>query len=273
LFVLVMLVAVALNQVKPGSVPPQEHGVLMELFAGTGGDSWSNRDGWGTEKSPCDWYGVWCDFLDGDASRPVVAGLSLSLNNLAGTLPASLGELQHLHSLTVSGNRLSGNVPEAILERWDRHQFEFDGRGNAFSNLVIRATVEYSASGALCSASEDLHYRVEFDEPKNRVTFQSVRCITTRSRNTYCLVRDLRKARFQNVPSAVRLPVWIRDTWRIPDDRCGVGRWLDHVSRDVLRSRPDRSLERSTTVFGLVIRSELAARVAETEMRSPEVTP
>jgi hypothetical protein len=173
-----MLIAISLNQVKPGSVPSQEHRVLMELFAATGGDSWSNRDGWGTEKSPCDWYGVWCDFLDGDASRPVVAGLSLSLNNLAGTLPASLGELQHLHSLTVSGNRLSGKVPEAILERWDRHQFEFDGRGNAFSNLVIRATVEYSASGTLCSASEDLHYRVEFDEPKNRVTFQSVRCIT-----------------------------------------------------------------------------------------------
>jgi hypothetical protein len=190
LFALVVLIAVSLNQVEPGSVPSQEHRVLMELFAATSGDGWTNRDGWGTEKSPCDWYGVWCDFLDGDASRPVVAGLSLSLNNLAGTLPASLGELQHLHSLTVSGNRLSGKVPEAILERWDRHQFEFDGRGNAFSNLVIRATVEYSASGALCSASEDLHYRVEFDEPKNRVTFQSVRCITTRSRNTYCLVRE-----------------------------------------------------------------------------------
>jgi hypothetical protein len=190
LFALLVLIAVSMNQVTQGNVPPQERRVLMELFAATGGDGWSNRYGWGTEKSACDWYGVRCDFPDGDASRPVVTGLSLSLNNLEGTLPASLAELHHLQSLSVSGNRLSGKVPEAILERWDRHQFEFDGRGNAFPNLVIKAAVEYSASGALCSASDDLRYRVEFDEPKNRATFQSVRCTSARSRNTYCLVRE-----------------------------------------------------------------------------------
>jgi hypothetical protein len=185
-----VLIAFFMNLARQGDVPPQERQALLELFAATGGERWSNRDGWGTEQSLCGWYGVRCDFPGGDANRPVVAGLSLSSNNLVGTLPASLAELRHLRSLSVSGNHLSGMVPEAILERWDRHQFEFDGRGNAFSNLVVRATVQYSASGVLCSAAEDLRYRVEFDEPKNRATFQSVRCTSARSRKTYCLVRE-----------------------------------------------------------------------------------
>jgi hypothetical protein len=188
--VLFLALTGVLNQVGTGNVPPHERRVLMEFFAATGGDRWSNRDGWGSERSECDWKGVWCDFPDGIASRPVVAGLELSLNNLEGVLPASLLQLQYLRSLTVAGNRLSGTVPEAILERWDRHEFEFDGGGNAFANLAVRATLEYSASGTLCSATGDVRYRVELDEPKNRAMLQSVRCASARSRNTYCLVRE-----------------------------------------------------------------------------------
>ena len=190
MLVVLVLIAFSIIQVRQGDVPPQERRVLVELFAATGGDRWSNRGGWGTDKSACDWYGVRCEFPDGDANRPVVAGLSLSSNNLAGSLPAGLAELRHLRSLSVSGNRLSGRVPEPLLERWDRHQFEFDGRGNAFSNLVAKVTVQYTASGVLCGATEDLRYRVEFDETKNRATFQSVRCAGAPSRETYCLVRE-----------------------------------------------------------------------------------
>ena len=190
MLIVLVLFAVSLSQAVQGDVAPQERRALMELFAATGGDRWSNRDGWGAGKSACDWHGVRCDFPDGDANRPVVAGLSLSSNNLEGALPASLVELRHLRSLSVSGNRLSGTVPEALLERWDRQQLEFDGRGNTFSNLAVRATVQYTASGVLCSATEDVSYRVEFDEPKNRATFQSVRCAGARSRETYCLVRE-----------------------------------------------------------------------------------
>jgi hypothetical protein len=182
--------AVSMNQPSEGNVPADERRVLMESFASTGGDRWSKRDGWGTEQSVCNWYGVWCDYPDGNANRPVVAGLDLSLNNLEGTLPASLAELRHLRSLTLIGNRLSGAVPEGILERWDRHQFKFEGHGNAFSHFVVRATVELAASGTLCSSTDDLHYRAEFDESNNRATFQSVRCTRPGSRNTYCLVRE-----------------------------------------------------------------------------------
>jgi len=171
-------------------VPAEERRVLMELYASTHGEHWSDHTGWGTGSPVCDWSGVFCDFLDADARRPVVVGLSLDFNHLEGTLPSSLPELHHLRSLNVWGNRLSGIFPEALLERWDRHDFELDGGGNAFSNLVVQATIEYVATGVLCSAAEDLRFRVEFDELEHRVTLQSVRCAGVQSRETYCLVRE-----------------------------------------------------------------------------------
>src|SRR5687768_16034345 len=89
-------------------VPASERTVLMALYDSTGGDRWSNRDGWGSPRPVCDWYGVRCDFLDGRATRPVVAGLSLAENNLVGELPSSLGDLEHLKFLSVPLNRLRG---------------------------------------------------------------------------------------------------------------------------------------------------------------------
>jgi hypothetical protein len=189
LLLLLLLMAVSNQTIQP-DVPPEERRILMELYASAGGERWSTRSGWGTDSSVCDWWGVWCDFPDGDARRPVVAGLSLALNNLEGTLPSSLADLRHLNSLRLTGNRLSGVVPESLLRRWDRHDFEFEGYGNTFSNLVVRATVQYSASETLCSFTDDLRYRVEIDESRQRATFQSVRCVNTRSRDTYCLVRE-----------------------------------------------------------------------------------
>jgi hypothetical protein len=184
-----MLLALFIGQAAP-DVPSSERRVLMELYASTGGDRWSNRNGWGSAKSACDWYGVRCEFLDGDATRPVVAGLSLNSNNLDGELPAALGDLAHLKSLSVAGNKLRGRLSEGLLQRWDRRALELNASSNAFSNAVVRATVEYDAAGVLCSPTEDLRYRLEVDESKRRATFQSIRCLDAKSRDTYCLVRE-----------------------------------------------------------------------------------
>lgn len=183
------LLAISIGQAAP-DVPSGERRVLTELYASTGGDRWSNRSGWGSAKSVCEWYGVRCEFPGGDATRPVVAGLSLDFNNLDGELPAAVGDLAHLKSLSVAGNKLRGRLPEGLLRRWDRHTFELDASYNAFSNMVVRAAVEYSASGVLCSRTEDVRYRLEVDESRRRATFQSVRCADAQSRDTYCLVRE-----------------------------------------------------------------------------------
>lgn len=187
---LIALIALLWGQPFQADVPAGDRRVLLELYASTGGDRWLNRTGWGTSTSVCHWYGVSCDFIGGDPDRPVVSDLDLSLNHLEGTLPASLADLKQLRSLNVFGNKLTGPLPIALLERWDRHELELNGDGNRFSNVLARATVTYSATGALCSPTEDLRYQLEIDESTNRASFQSVRCADVSSRNTYCLVRE-----------------------------------------------------------------------------------
>ena len=187
---LITAVANLVPQGISGIAPPHERQVLMDVFAAAGGERWKRHDGWGTSRPVCEWYGVWCDVVDGDASRPFVAGLSLPLNNLEGVLPASLSKLQGLNSLDVGGNRLSGQIPEPLLERWDRHEFEFATWGNRFTNLVVRATIEYAATGMLCAVHDDAQFRLEVDEGTGRALFQSLRCVDARSRRTYCLVRE-----------------------------------------------------------------------------------
>jgi hypothetical protein len=174
----------------PGAVPPEERAILMELFAATGGPRWTNHNGWGSAGTSCEWYGVACDFVGGDINRPYVIGLSLPSNNLEGALPSSLSKLEHLRSVDVSQNHLSGTVPETWLQRWDAHQFEFDGSGNAFRQFVVRATVDYSSS-VLCAEHGDVWFRAELDEIRNKAVLQSVRCAAAPpSRETYCLVRE-----------------------------------------------------------------------------------
>ena len=102
--VLVLVIGLVCNgdayvQQPSGDVSPIERQTLTEFFAATGGERWTNHDGWGTTTPVCNWYGVFCDFADGDASRPFVAGLSLALNNLEGEVPTSLGHLARLRSL------------------------------------------------------------------------------------------------------------------------------------------------------------------------------
>jgi hypothetical protein len=177
-------------QQPSGNVSEVERQTLIEFFAATGGQRWTKHDGWGTTAPVCDWYGVFCDFVDGDPNQPFVAGLSLSFNSLDGQIPASLGNLTRLRSLDITNNRLSGTVPEPLLQRWDDHQFEFSGDGNSFSDVVVRASLEYSASGVLCAEHDDLRFRLDLDAVTNRAVFQSVRCADAKSRRTYCFVRE-----------------------------------------------------------------------------------
>lgn len=187
---LLVLLACASGHAQTQSVSARERDILMELYAATKGELWTRHDDWGSARPVCYWYGVDCDYLDGDERRPVVAGLNLSSNNLVGTLPLSLANLEHFKVLRVDGNRLSGEVPARFLERWDKNLFQFDGARNSFDGFVVRATVKYSSSNVLCAQFTDLRYQVTFEESSGRATFQSVRCVDVKSRRTYCLVRE-----------------------------------------------------------------------------------
>ena len=87
---------------------------LEALYEATGGDNWSNNEGWLVEDDISLWYGVTAD------SSGRVTGLQLGSNNLAGELPKELGGTSELSVdltvLNLSNNQLGGSVPTGIAE-------------------------------------------------------------------------------------------------------------------------------------------------------------
>lgn len=88
---------------------------LKALYNSTGGDAWTKKDNWNSDKGLGSWHGV-----KTDAAGRVIS-LDLSNNNLQGRLPDELSQLTELKELYLYGNRLSGSLPKGmrLLEGWD----------------------------------------------------------------------------------------------------------------------------------------------------------
>ena len=71
--------------------------VLVALYNATDGDNWTDNTNWLSEEPLGDWHGVTTD----DGGR--VTGLNLGHNQLAGTIPAKLGNLANLELLYLWG--------------------------------------------------------------------------------------------------------------------------------------------------------------------------
>ena len=80
---------------------------LSQFYELTGGDSWTNSTGWGSNSKVGSWHGV----TVGDS---LVQRLVLSDNALAGPLPAEITNLGELRTLDLGDNSLTGEVPAAI---------------------------------------------------------------------------------------------------------------------------------------------------------------
>lgn len=96
-------------------VQQRERQALIDLYNATDGDNWINHENWCSDKPLNEWYGV--GYWDGR-----VRNLSLSENELTGSLPASMSYLDDLEYMNLSGNKLSGEIPEDILncKWWDK---------------------------------------------------------------------------------------------------------------------------------------------------------
>jgi hypothetical protein len=86
---------------------PVECEALVTLYENSSSSGWSDRTNWLLTATPCEWYGVTC--RDGHVTM-----LSLSNNDLTGSLPADIGQLTELEILDLSGNNLSGHLPAEI---------------------------------------------------------------------------------------------------------------------------------------------------------------
>ena len=96
----------ALREVEQTDTP--DRATLIALYAATGGPNWDDRTNWHTPESIRNWEGVTTN------SAGFVTELSLSGNNLSGTLPPEIGDLAHLRRLTLYGNQLTGPIPPEL---------------------------------------------------------------------------------------------------------------------------------------------------------------
>jgi len=99
--------AVAMNTTFSHGVFEDEYNVLVELYNNTGGNSWISKYSWLSNNDVDEWYGV-------EVSGGHVTSINLYNNNLAGTIPSSIGNLASLQYLDLRYNQLSGAIPPEI---------------------------------------------------------------------------------------------------------------------------------------------------------------
>ncbi|TGG90815.1 MAG: hypothetical protein ERJ67_08755 [Aphanocapsa feldmannii 277cV] len=90
------------------SAPKSERDVLIEFYDATNGDNWENNTNWKSNKPLSEWYGITTD------SSGRVTELKLRNNQLTGSIPAALGNLNNLTELDLASNKLRGSIPTAL---------------------------------------------------------------------------------------------------------------------------------------------------------------
>jgi hypothetical protein len=94
--------------ISKAQVLEQDSLALVAFYNSTGGPNWNNNANWLTGPVST-WYGL---TVEGDR----VTELILFSNNLIGTLPDELGEINSLYKITLSNNqKLTGDIPESIF--------------------------------------------------------------------------------------------------------------------------------------------------------------
>ena len=90
-----------------GSVA-SDRAALVALYNATGGASWITSTNWLSDRPLDEWHGVTTN------SDGRVAGLELIRNELAGPIPAGLGDLTNLEGLLLGINQLTGPIPTEL---------------------------------------------------------------------------------------------------------------------------------------------------------------
>jgi Leucine-rich repeat (LRR) protein len=100
------------------SIPGVERDALIALYNSTGGDNWTNNNGWKTPPLYIDGFampGTENEWQGIGLENYSVTQISLFNNNLSGTIPPNLKDLSNLQSLSMPYNNLSGTIPADLV--------------------------------------------------------------------------------------------------------------------------------------------------------------
>ena len=126
-----LLVLAAVGSSAFGAVPPSTVEALRDVWEHTGGPYWGDGCWIGStwnDTDPCDAASPWRtkELVACDPSGSAVLGLFLTLCNLTGTVPASIGNLTNLTYLYLFSNHLSGSIPREIGSLTNLIQLDLD---------------------------------------------------------------------------------------------------------------------------------------------------
>ncbi len=99
-----------------------EKDTLIALYNSTNGENWTTNTNWLTG-DPCtnNWHGIDCD------QSANIVRILLYNNNLFGTIPAELGDLNNLEWLWLDNNVLSGSIPVQLGNLANLEQLDLSG--------------------------------------------------------------------------------------------------------------------------------------------------
>ena len=106
---------------------------LVEFHDSTGGDDWTDDDGWGGASPVGDWYGVTVD-----ADDSLVRRLDLPDNGLEGLLPPVIANLREMETLDLSDNGLEEGIPTALTTMDALDTLRISGNGDMEGPLPYR---------------------------------------------------------------------------------------------------------------------------------------
>ena len=87
----------------------REREALIAFYKAAGGDNWTHKDNWCSDKPVSEWYGIETN-NSGRVNR-----IALSDNQLTGSIPESIGNLTSMEFLCIRYNQqLTGSIPESI---------------------------------------------------------------------------------------------------------------------------------------------------------------
>ena len=131
----ILTIGLAFSQNPQVACNPQDSLALVALYDSTGGNNWTHNDGWLTD-SVYKWYGVSLD------PNGRVVKIILHYNNLTGTIPPDIGNLDSLTYLDLSTNHLTGKIPHEIgnLTKLTNLDFAFNQLSDSIPNEICNLT-------------------------------------------------------------------------------------------------------------------------------------